>query len=150
MSADNNMNKIGEKNITTTIRILPRDHHNINKTIKEKLEQAFVGKCYSGCYIISIEGITKTWHDVSHISKWGGGIGIHVSNIRSKGSDIRSTNGHSDGIIPMLQVYNAIARYINQCFTPDTPIFTDMMTPTQHFIVLSALNNTLINNILYI
>ena len=70
------------------------------------------------CFLLgtedSIEGITKTWHDVSHISKWGGGIGIHVSNIRSKGSDIRSTNGHSDGIIPMLQVYNAIARYINQ------------------------------------
>lgn len=81
------------------------------------------------CFLLgtadSITGITKTWHDVSHISKWGGGIGIHVSNIRSKGSQIRSTNGHSDGIIPMLQVYNSIARYINQCFVPDTKIFTD-------------------------
>ena len=81
------------------------------------------------CFLLgtedSIEGITKTWHDVSHISKWGGGIGIHVSNIRSKGSEIRSTNGHSDGIIPMLQVYNAIARYINQCFTPDIQVLTD-------------------------
>lgn len=81
------------------------------------------------CFLLgtedSIEGITKTWEDVSQISKWGGGIGIHVSNIRAKGSLIRSTNGHSDGIIPMLQVYNSIARYINQCFTPDTPIFTD-------------------------
>lgn len=70
------------------------------------------------CFLLgtedSIDGITKTWKDVSHISKWGGGIGIHVSNIRSKGSKIKGTNGHSDGIIPMLQVYNSIARYINQ------------------------------------
>lgn len=81
------------------------------------------------CFLLgtedSISGITKTWSNVSHISKWGGGIGIHVSNIRAKGSSIRGTNGHSDGIIPMLQVYNSICRYVNQCFTPDTPIFTD-------------------------
>lgn len=70
------------------------------------------------CFLLgtedSISGISKTWNDVSHISKWGGGIGIHVSNIRAKGSNIRTTNGHSDGIIPMLQVYNSICRYINQ------------------------------------
>lgn len=70
------------------------------------------------CFLLgtedSIEGITKTWHDVSHISKWGGGIGVHVSNVRAKGSKILGTNGHSDGIIPMLQVYNSIARYVNQ------------------------------------
>lgn len=70
------------------------------------------------CFLLgtedSLEGITKTWHDVSQISKWGGGIGVHVSNIRSKGSTIRGTNGKSDGIIPMLQVYNSICRYINQ------------------------------------
>jgi len=70
------------------------------------------------CFLLgtedSIEGITKTWHDVSQISKWGGGIGVHVSNIRAKNSKILGTNGHSDGIIPMLQVYNSIARYINQ------------------------------------
>ena len=48
------------------------------------------------------------------ISKWSGGIGLHVSNIRAKGSLIRGTNGESSGIIPMLQVYNNIARYVNQ------------------------------------
>ena len=72
----------------------------------------------SSCFLIgtedSIEGITKTWSDVSMISKWAGGIGLHVSNIRAKGSIIRGTNGPSSGIIPMLQVYNNIARYINQ------------------------------------
>lgn len=70
------------------------------------------------CFLLgtkdSISGIAKTWNDVSHISKWGGGIGIHTSNIRAKGSEIRGTNGHSDGIIPMLQVYNSICRYVNQ------------------------------------
>lgn len=72
----------------------------------------------SSCFLIgthdSIEGITKTWSCVSQISKYGGGIGLHVSNIRSKGTIIRGTNGPSSGIIPMLQVYNSIARYINQ------------------------------------
>lgn len=82
----------------------------------------------SSCFLIgtddSIDGITKTWSDVSRISKWAGGIGIHVSNIRAKDSIIRGTNGPSSGIIPMLQVYNNIARYINQCFTDKTIVYT--------------------------
>ena len=52
--------------------------------------------------------------NVSQISKWGGGIGVHISNIRAKGSIIRGTNGPSSGIVPMLKVYNEIARYVNQ------------------------------------
>ncbi len=72
----------------------------------------------SSCFLLatedSLEGITKTWDRVATISKWAGGIGLHISNIRAKGSIIRSTNGISSGIIPMLQVYNNIARYINQ------------------------------------
>ena len=72
----------------------------------------------SSCFLLgtedSLEGITKTWDRVSRISKWGGGIGVHVSNIRGKDSIIRGTNGPSSGIIPMLQVYNNIARYVNQ------------------------------------
>lgn len=72
----------------------------------------------SSCFLLntndSLEGITKTWKQVSMISKWAGGIGLHISNIRSRGSVIRSTNGTSSGIVPMLQVYNNIARYINQ------------------------------------
>lgn len=70
------------------------------------------------CFLIgtkdSVEGIFKTMSDVAHISKVGGGIGIHISNIRSKGTVIRGTNGKSDGIVPMLKVYNEICRYINQ------------------------------------
>jgi ribonucleoside-diphosphate reductase subunit M1 len=72
----------------------------------------------ASCFLLgtedSIEGITKTWASVSKISKWGGGIGLHVSNIRAKNSLIRGTNGPSNGLIPMLKVYNEIARYIDQ------------------------------------
>lgn len=82
----------------------------------------------SSCYLLgtddTLEGITKTWADVSKISKWGGGIGIHISNIRAKDSLIRGTNGPSSGIIPMLKVYNEIARYIDQCFIGTTKIYT--------------------------
>ena len=44
----------------------------------------------------------------------GLGIGVHISNIRGKGSYIRKTAGYSDGIVPMLRTYNSVARYINQ------------------------------------
>lgn len=50
---------------------------------------------------------------ISH-RRWAGGIGVHVSNVRGKGSRIASTNGTSDGIIPMLKVFNETARYCNQ------------------------------------
>lgn len=73
---------------------------------------------FSSCYLVgthdSIEGIFKTITDCGKISKLAGGIGLHVTNIRAKGSLIRGTNGESDGLIPMLKVYNETARYINQ------------------------------------
>lgn len=62
----------------------------------------------------SINGIYKTITDCARISKLGGGIGVHISNIRAKGSIIRGTNGVSDGIIPMVKVYNSTAVYVNQ------------------------------------
>ena len=62
----------------------------------------------------SIDGIYKNITDCAKISKWAGGIGIHVSNIRSKNTRIRGTNGISSGIIPMLKVYNETAKYVNQ------------------------------------
>lgn len=72
----------------------------------------------SSCFLLgtadSVQGIYKTISDTAQISKWAGGIGLHVSNIRSKGTTIRGTNGVSDGIIPMLKVYNETAKYINQ------------------------------------
>lgn len=72
----------------------------------------------SSCFLIgtedSVEGIFETMTDCAKISKWSGGIGLHISNIRANGSYIRKTAGTSDGIVPMLKVYNDIARYINQ------------------------------------
>ena len=72
----------------------------------------------SSCFLLgtddSIEGIFKTFTDCGLISKWAGGIGVHISNIRASNSLIKGTNGKSNGIIPMLKVYNEIARYINQ------------------------------------
>ena len=70
------------------------------------------------CFLVgtedSLEGIFKTITDCGKISKVGGGIGTHITNIRGKGSIIRGTNGQSDGIIPMIKVYNETAKYINQ------------------------------------
>lgn len=72
----------------------------------------------ASCYLIgtddSLEGIFKTITDCGKISKLAGGIGLHVTNIRAKGSIIRGTNGPSDGLIPMIKVYNEVAKYINQ------------------------------------
>jgi ribonucleoside-diphosphate reductase alpha subunit len=82
----------------------------------------------SSCFLIgsfdSIEGIFKTMTDCAKISKLGGGIGTHITNIRAKGSLIRGTNGVSDGIIPMLKVYNEIGLYVNQCILPDINVFS--------------------------
>ncbi len=72
----------------------------------------------SSCFLLgtedSVEGIYKTITNAANISKWAGGIGIHISDIRSRNSYIRKTGGKSDGILPMLRVYNDTARYINQ------------------------------------
>lgn len=62
----------------------------------------------------SIDGIFNTIKDCANISKWSGGIGLHIHNIRASGSQIRKTNGVSSGIIPLLRVINNTARYVNQ------------------------------------
>jgi ribonucleoside-diphosphate reductase alpha chain len=73
----------------------------------------------SSCYLIameddSIDGIFNTLKDCAHISKWAGGVGLHVHNIRAKGSHIQGTNGTSNGLVPMLRVFNNTARYVDQ------------------------------------
>ena len=62
----------------------------------------------------SLEGIFNTLKDCAHISKWAGGVGLHIHNVRMNHSVIRSTNGKSNGIVPMLKVFNDTARFINQ------------------------------------
>ena len=73
----------------------------------------------SSCYLIgmesdSLEGIFDTLKDCAKISKWSGGIGLHIHNIRASNSLIRGTNGKSSGLVPMLKVFNDTARFINQ------------------------------------
>jgi len=72
----------------------------------------------ASCFLLgtedSITGQFKTLGDCAQISKWAGGIGLHVSNVRGKNSDINSTKGKTHGIVPMLKVFNETARYVNQ------------------------------------
>jgi ribonucleoside-diphosphate reductase alpha chain len=73
----------------------------------------------SSCYLIameddSLDGIYNTLKDCSQISKYAGGIGLHIHNIRAKGSHILGTNGSSNGLVPMLRVFNSTARYVDQ------------------------------------
>ena len=73
----------------------------------------------SSCFLIamkddSIDGIYDTLKETAQISKWAGGIGLHIHNVRASKSRIRGTNGYSDGIVPMLKVFNSTARYVNQ------------------------------------
>ncbi len=72
----------------------------------------------SSCFLLgtedSVEGLYKTATDMALISKWAGGIGVHVTNVRAKDSYINKTGGKSNGIMPLLKVYNDISRHINQ------------------------------------
>ena len=73
----------------------------------------------SSCFLIameddSIDGIFNTLKECAQISKWSGGIGLHAHKIRCTGSHIRGTNGVSNGLIPMLGVFNKTARYVDQ------------------------------------
>ena len=83
----------------------------------------------SSCFLLamendSIEGIYNTLKDCALISKYAGGIGLHISNVRATGSHIRGTNGTSNGIVPMLRVFNNTAKYVDQCVHPETIIYT--------------------------
>ena len=73
----------------------------------------------SSCFLLamaddSIAGIYKTLGDCAAISKHSGGIGLHLHNVRARGSLIRGTNGMSNGLVPMLRVFNNTARYVDQ------------------------------------
>ena len=72
----------------------------------------------SSCFLYSsednIDGIFKTIADTARISKWAGGIGLSIANIRASGSLIRGTNGKSEGIVPLCKTLEMVGRYINQ------------------------------------
>ena len=73
----------------------------------------------SSCFLVGnkgddIDGLFDTLKDVAKISKWAGGIGLHVHDVRAKGAYIKGTGGESDGLLPMMKTYNEVARWINQ------------------------------------
>jgi ribonucleoside-diphosphate reductase alpha chain len=73
----------------------------------------------SSCFLVhmeddSIKGIYNTLAECAQISKWAGGIGLSVHNIRGRGAEIKGTNGKSTGLTPMLKVFNDTAKYVNQ------------------------------------
>jgi len=74
---------------------------------------------FASCFLLamkddSIKGIYETLADCACISQHAGGIGLHIHNIRATNSFIAGTNGKSNGIVPMLRVYNDTARYVDQ------------------------------------
>ena len=87
--------------------------------VKDDHSYTVQGVIAENCFLIankedSIDGIYDTVKECAQISKWAGGIGLHIHDVRANKSHIRGTNGTSDGIIPMLRVYNSTARYVNQ------------------------------------
>jgi len=73
----------------------------------------------SSCFLLkmkedSIDGIYDTLKNCAVISKYAGGIGLSIHNVRASASYIRGTNGSSNGIVPMLRVFNNTARYVDQ------------------------------------
>jgi ribonucleoside-diphosphate reductase alpha chain len=73
----------------------------------------------SSCFLLSmkndsIEGIYDTLKQCALISQSAGGIGLSIHNVRAKGTFIKGTNGNSNGIVPMLRVFNDTARYVDQ------------------------------------
>ena len=72
----------------------------------------------SSCFLLSIDDNLQNIFDkideMAQISKWAGGIGVNLSNIRARGSTIEGTDGTSDGIVPLCIVLNKVAKYVNQ------------------------------------
>ena len=95
--------------------------------VEEDHSYSIGGLLAENCFLLvmqsdSIDGIYDTLKMCAMISKQAGGIGISVSNIRASGSYIRGTNGISNGLVPMLKVFNATAKYVDQCFDENTSV----------------------------
>ncbi len=83
-----------------------------------------LSSCYLSTVMDDLHNIFKIVADDAQLSKWAGGIGNDWTNVRATGARIKGTNGTSQGVIPFLKVANDTAVAVNQCFAPDTRIFT--------------------------
>lgn len=119
---DNNVLRINGRTfvrIERKMRSIKNDTVVYNIGVKEDHSYVVEGLVAKNCFLLameddSIKGIFNTLNDIAEISKHAGGIGLHIHQIRATGSHIRGTNGESTGIIPMLRVFNATGRYVNQ------------------------------------
>ena len=114
----------------------------------------------SSCYLVamredSIDGIYDTLKECALISKLAGGIGLHIHNIRANGTEIAGTGGTSNGIVEMLRVFNNTARYVDQCVSPDTLIYTTKgikkiseLSPRENAIINSTGFEEVVDNVL--
>jgi ribonucleoside-diphosphate reductase alpha chain len=83
----------------------------------------------SSCYLLDspeddLSAIYEKYKDIALLSKFSGGIGVAYSRVRSRGSLIKGTNGYSNGIVPWLKTLDSSVNSVNQCFAPETTIFT--------------------------
>ncbi len=83
-----------------------------------------LSSCYLSTVMDDLHHIFKVIADDAQLSKWAGGIGNDWTNVRATGARIKGTNGTSQGVIPFLKVANDTAVAVNQCFAPDTSIYT--------------------------
>lgn len=83
-----------------------------------------LSSCYLSTVMDDLSHIYKVISDDAQLSKWAGGIGNDWTNVRATGSLIKGTNGKSQGVIPFLKVANDTAVAVNQCFAPDTLLYT--------------------------
>ena len=82
----------------------------------------------SSCYLTTVpddlDGIYESIKDNALLSKFAGGLGNDWTSVRALGSHIKGTNGESQGVVPFLKVVNDTAVAVNQCFAPDTGVYT--------------------------
>ncbi|MBS0623950.1 MAG: ribonucleoside-diphosphate reductase subunit alpha [Verrucomicrobia bacterium] len=83
-----------------------------------------LSSCYLSTVMDDLHHIFKIVADDAQLSKWAGGLGNDWTNVRATGALIKGTNGRSQGVIPFLKVANDTAVAVNQCFAPDTAIYT--------------------------
>ena len=83
-----------------------------------------LSSCYLSTVMDDLSHIFKVVADDAQLSKWAGGIGNDWSNVRATGATIKGTNGKSQGVIPFLKVANDTAVAVNQCFAPETGVYT--------------------------
>jgi ribonucleoside-diphosphate reductase alpha chain len=83
-----------------------------------------LSSCYLSTIMDDLHHIFKVISDDAQLSKWAGGIGNDWTNVRATGARIKGTNGSSQGVIPFLKVANDTAVAVNQCFAPDTLVYT--------------------------